>query len=178
MKTVRIVHKICLVGAPAAGKTSLVRRFVLDQFDDNYLITMGAKVTKKNLSFKSPQPQDDVNLTMLIWDIMGQKDFAKDTHFYGTNGALAVCDLTRMDTLDKLENWIESLYAISGQVPIVVLGNKSDLKDSIKVTPEDLEDFTSDFADAPVLLTSAKTGENVEKAFYTLGKFLSQGLNE
>ncbi|MBI4739767.1 TniB family NTP-binding protein, partial [Candidatus Woesearchaeota archaeon] len=68
-----LVAKICLFGEAAVGKTSLIRRFVLDQYDDRYLATIGAKVSKKVVTVQVPEKNIEAELTVMIWDIMGQK---------------------------------------------------------------------------------------------------------
>ena len=69
---IRVKGKICLLGDLAVGKTSLIRRYVLDTFDDKYITTIGTKVTKKRLDIELPDQQKEIDLTLLIWDIMGQ----------------------------------------------------------------------------------------------------------
>ncbi len=97
--------KVCLVGDNAVGKTSLVRRYVLDQFDDRYLSTLGAKVTKKELRLDNPKGGGAVLVRLTIWDIMGQPSFRellRDAYFRDAQAALAVADVTRRETLDQL----------------------------------------------------------------------------
>ncbi len=77
--------KVCLIGEAAVGKTSLIRRFVLDNFDDKYIQTLGTKVSKKELASPSPDGSGDLKIDMTIWDIMGQKGFRellKEAYFY------------------------------------------------------------------------------------------------
>ena len=77
---IRVKGKVCLLGDIAVGKTSLIRRFVLDQFDDKYISTVGTKVTKKKMDFEFPEANCSVEVTLLIWDIMGQAlDVLKST---------------------------------------------------------------------------------------------------
>ncbi len=112
--------KICLVGEAAVGKTSLIRRYVKDQFEDKYITTLGAKVSKKEMSFEVPKADMNVHLIMVIWDIMGEKtfrDLTKEAFFHGTKGILAVCDLTRYNTLRELDDWIESVFGVVGEIP-------------------------------------------------------------
>ena len=68
------LKKMCVVGDASAGKTSLIRRFVVDKFDDKYLITIGTKTTKKNIVVKDEE--GEVNIKLIIWDLMGQSGFA------------------------------------------------------------------------------------------------------
>src|SRR6059058_4325981 len=63
--------KVCLVGEGAVGKTCLIRRFIQDQFDDRYISTLGAKVSKKEIKVDGPSGGMDVDMT--IWDIMGER---------------------------------------------------------------------------------------------------------
>jgi GTPase SAR1 family protein len=86
-----VIKKICLIGAGEVGKTSLIKRFILDIFDDKYLKTLGTKVSKKEIVLGIPEKDMNVDLTFLIWDIMGQATFRtllKDSYFFGASGAL------------------------------------------------------------------------------------------
>ena len=162
--------KICLVGDVGVGKTSLIRRYVLDVFDDKYIATIGTKVTKKDVVVKNPRTGDEENVTLLVWDIMGQPSFRevlREAYFYGAQGAIAVCDVTSKESLNELRYWIKAMTATTGRVPIVFLGNKSDLKDETRVTIEEIEMFAKKH-DAAAMMTSAKTGQNVEQAFSAL----------
>src|SRR5438034_9116111 len=73
----RIKTKVCLVGEAAVGKTSLIRRFVQDEFDDRYITTLGAKVSKREMAFETPD-RTKIHMDMTIWDIMGEKGFRED----------------------------------------------------------------------------------------------------
>jgi small GTP-binding protein len=164
----QFVKKICLLGDGEVGKTSLIRRYVLDIFDDQYIQTFGAKVSKKVLDL------EDVNLTMMIWDVLGQKTqkALHSTYYSGANGAFLVCDMTRPETLEHLEHWHADLLEVSGNIPIIVLGNKCDLE--MKVDRSDLERFAAKLG-ISAMLTSALTGEGVEEAFQSLGRRTMEG---
>src|SRR3972149_3196095 len=85
-------------GEAAAGKTSLVRRYVLDEFDDRYITTLGAKVSKREQLYDVPEPSTSVRMDMTVWDIMGEKgfrDLLEEAFFHGAKGALAAPALTR-----------------------------------------------------------------------------------
>lgn len=173
MEPERMKVKICLVGEGAVGKTCLIRRFIHDQFDDRYISTLGAKVSKKEIVVDADGAQVSVDMT--IWDIMGEKGFRellKEAYFHGAQGVLAVCDVTRAETLTDLDDWVAAVVKVTGQIPVEFLANKADLKDEQVVTAEDLESAAKTHA-APFLFTSAKTGENVEQAFANLAKMVS-----
>ncbi|MFQ6127804.1 MAG: Rab family GTPase [Thermoplasmata archaeon] len=174
MREETLKAKVCLVGEAAVGKTSLIRRYVLDQFEDKYVTTLGAKVSKKEINYNISESEMNINLVMVIWDIMGEKSFrdlTKEAFFYGTKGILAVCDLTRYNTLRELDDWVESVFGVAGEVPVVYAVNKVDLKDEIMVMYGDNELTQSSRAfNAEYYYTSAKTGENVQLTFEKLGE--------
>jgi len=165
-------YKLCLIGGNGVGKTSLIRRFVLDEFDDRYITTIGTKVSKKDVLVENP-PQK-TNVTLMIWDIMGQKGFRPvlaHSFYYRARGALAVCDLTRKTTLDDLDGWIESMFEMTNQIPLMILGNKSDLSTERQVSDDELKAFASKYK-APWKLTSAKAGASVRESFQEVSKMI------
>ncbi len=169
-KMKRMMKKICLIGDPAVGKTSLVRKYVYDTFDDKYLYTIGAKITKKIMNVK--YQMHDVNLTLMIWDIEGQKGIGKvhSTYYRGAEAAIIVCNVTMKETLENIPNWRNSVFKVTGEIPLVFLANKTDLPDK-KFGEDEIKNIASEF-NASYLFTSAKTGENVENAFLTVSKLL------
>lgn len=165
--------KVCLIGEPAVGKTSLINKFVHNMFDDKYITTIGTKPSRKSIMLKDTKDNGNVDITLMIWDIMGQRGFLQllqEAYFIGAQGIIAVCDNTRKHTLSDLDNWINAVYKITEEIPIVVLGNKCDLEADQKVELDDLKDFTSGYEKTDSFLTSAKTGENVTRAFNALCK--------
>lgn len=165
-----VKKKVLLLGDGAVGKTSLIRRFVVDKFADEYIATIGTKVTKKDIKLK--KGGEDCYVTLMIWDVLGQRGYSavQASSFRGSQGALIVYDVTRPETIQALaEYWIPRLYDSLGKIPIVVVGNKVDLVDRRKAYEEDAEDFCSKY-DSVYYLSSAKSGENVEKIFISIGK--------
>ena len=167
-----VSSKICLIGDGGVGKTSLIGRYVYDFFDDKYLATIGTKVSRKVILLNYPDRDIQVKINAMIWDIMGQRAFRSllhEAYFYGAKGIIGVCNLTDEETLASLNEWIESVKKVVGDIPMVLLANKSDLKDEIKVSESELK-TTATSLNAHYLYTSAKTGENVINAFLTLGR--------
>ncbi len=166
--------KICLAGEATVGKTSLVRRYVYDQFEDKYRVTLGAKVTRKSLTLEDAQGRGTAHIDMAIWDVMGERflrELLREAYFYGAQGILAVCDITRVDTLEDLGSWKASIERVAGELPMIVLANKADLKEEAVLDKGTLQAFTEGW-DSTYLLTSAKTGKNVEKAFGELAQLV------
>ncbi len=167
MPTIRRMKvKVALLGEGGVGKTSLIRRFVLNEYQDTYLHTVGTKVSKVELTV--PYGDDvQVEMDMSLFDIMGQhgfRDLIKETFYHGAQALLAVCDCTRPDSLKALDEWIPSALEISGDVPVFLLVNKEDLGDRRVLTEEQVRKVAEPFG-APYRFTSAKTGAHVDEAF-------------
>lgn len=170
MPTVRRMKaKMTLLGEGGVGKTSLIRRFVLNEYRDTYLHTIGTKVSKIELAV--PYGSDlEVQMDLSIFDIMGQrgfKDLVRETYYHGSQALMAVCDITRRDSLDALNEWIPPALEIAGEVPVYLVVNKMDMLSRRAVTDQEIRRIAELF-EAPVLMTSARTGASVEDAFNSL----------
>ncbi len=159
-----IQKKICLLGAFAVGKTSLVERFVHSMFSDKYLTTVGVKIEKKSMQV------DERQVDLVIWDIYGEDDFQKVRLSYlrGASGYLLVVDGTRQATLETAVGLQKSAEATIGTVPFLLLVNKADLAESWDIEEQRLAELTR--RGWTVLRTSAKTGADVETAFAKLAE--------
>jgi len=173
VETLEIEKKILLLGEPAVGKTSLVRRFVIDKFSDRYLATIGTKTSRKLMDFNFPERGLHIKLQLYVWDVFGQSGMprAYKIYFKGAEAAILVFDLTRPMTLAALERWGETLRSICGDVPGILACNKADLDRQVSITDEEISKKAGSLRMAS-LMTSAKTGENVETAFRAIGSLL------
>ncbi len=153
--------KVIIIGEPAVGKTSLVKKFVLGQFSKDYRSSIGTNIFTKQIDLKK-----DSKASIQLWDIAGQERWVKMRHVYyrGAKGIIIVGDLTRKNTFDQIEEfWIPDIKQYCSKAPIILLANKSDLKKELN--EKDISLLSERINSTSVLLTSAKTGENVEKAF-------------
>jgi small GTP-binding protein len=163
--------KICLVGEEGVGKTSLIHRFVSGAFDESYIRTLGAVVSKKAVSLGTLDGRP-VNVDMMILDIMGKRTFLqlfKEAYFHGAKGILAVFDVTKNASLRDLTKWIDGVRESVGPIPVYALGNKVDLTERRETEDQEASDLLGSY-ECPILYTSAKTGANVEQAFQSLAK--------
>jgi len=154
--------KVVLLGDGAVGKTSLIRKFVYSKFDDDYITTVGTKVSKKDIRLKDG---NDVNLN--IWDVLGQHDYSRvqNRAFQGAQGVMFVVDLTRQDTYQAiLDYWLPEIISVTGDIPMVLMGNKVDLVDERVIGTDVLQGFAEKFC-CTVHESSAKTGIHVDQAF-------------
>lgn len=166
-----VAKKVCLLGDFAVGKTSLVRRFVYNRFDDKYISTIGVKVSRKVIAL--PGEGDVVEMAMMLWDLAGSEEFdrVRSSYLRGAAGAVLVCDLTRVETLSGLERYVRDLRSVSPAARIVLAANKNDLIDERQVAYERVAELAVSLG-APYYLTSAKTGDEVETMFRDLGLML------
>lgn len=166
-----IKKKINLLGAPGVGKTSLILRFVKSIFDEEYLKTIGTNVYKKNVALEGGETN------LIIYDIMGEETYesVQEGAFTGSTGALAVADITRAETLNKLtEEWLPKYKKIASEEnPIILAVNKFDLEQR-EIDSEKLKGVSDHFD--MCFYTSAKTGRNVGIAFKILASKVASNL--
>ncbi|KAA3615070.1 MAG: GTP-binding protein [Calditrichaeota bacterium] len=163
-----IKKKICLLGDIGVGKTSLIRRFVEDLFDDSYLTTIGVKVSQKKVVLENSK-----ELFLMIWDVEGAANTNEINTNYltGASGAIIVSDLTRLQTVEINKNFIDIFLKINPGAHVVLAGNKVDL---ITKKHPGYNFFTenSKILESPFFFTSAKDGENVEACFQNISQKL------
>lgn len=158
--------KICMLGATGVGKTSLVRQFVQSIYSEKYHTTIGVKIDKKQVLVEEKE------VTLLLWDLQGEDEIFKirPSFLRGASGFLLVVDMTRHETLVTAFSIQQMVKREVGDIPFYVLFNKNDLFESREISESEIEDLKKYNWD--ILMTSAKTGENVEKSFQMLAKRL------
>jgi small GTP-binding protein len=160
--------KVCMLGASAVGKTSLVRRFVQGIFKERYLSTVGVKIDRKDLRV------DGHDMTMMLWDLHGEDDVTevRASYLRASGGCLLVADGTRGYTLKRLRTLRERVVSAAGEIPLVLVLNKCDLADVWDI--EEGTDALEGLDDLPMIRTSALDGTGVEQAFQLLGRSILQ----
>ncbi|MHA2238492.1 MAG: Rab family GTPase [Candidatus Hodarchaeales archaeon] len=174
--------KVILVGDGAVGKTSIRRQYLGEGFRNDYQMTIGADLAKK----ESPVLYSGGRqIKYIIWDLAGQQRFEKVRTAYYTSamGALAVFDTTRIESFQNIVAWMNEFWKNNGQgpVPLIILGNKVDLRGEVSTSVSDAKaqrfaNMLSQVAEKHrgfkiyYLPTSAKTGLNIDLAFELLGE--------
>lgn len=158
--------KICLVGAFAAGKTSLVQQYVHSIFSEKYHTTVGVKIDKKVVMVNHRK------IDLIIWDLHGEDDFqtVRMSYLRGASGCLYVVDGMRKNTLDVTLDLMARAQEAIGPLPSIVAVNKCDLEAQWEIDPSDLEQLAS--KGIHVIKTSAKTDQSVETAFHMLAALM------
>lgn len=166
---VSISAKVCLLGDYAVGKTSLVRRFVYNLFDDRYLSTIGVKVSRKVVALA--RGDDIVELTLMLWDLAGSEEFdsVRASYLRGAVGGLIVCDLTQPSSLASAPQYAGQLAAVNPQAARVLVANKLDLTEQRAVSDDDVRAMARRLS-AACVFASAKIGQGVDEAFRDLGR--------
>jgi len=164
--------KFCIIGDNAVGKTSCVRRFVENKFDEDYKSTIGLNIVSHSFNLL------DNEINAVIWDLGGQQYYHRfrRNYYTGTQVIFIVFDLTRRDSFENAKNyWYEELRTFVKQkdLPIVLIGNKSDLKKKRKVSFEEGQQLADELTEkekayVTYIETSASNGENIEEAFGTV----------
>ena len=162
-----IRKKICMIGAFATGKTSLVARFVTSLFSDKYITTVGVKVDKRVVATAGG------DMTLILWDLHGEDELQKirTSYLRGSAGILLIVDTTRKATLRKAVELQRQAQDTLGNVPFVTALNKVDLVDEWDMPDDELAQLVS--SGWTMLPTSAKTGEGVEDLFNALCRMMT-----
>ncbi|MHA2036375.1 MAG: GTP-binding protein [Promethearchaeota archaeon] len=172
------VFKVIIIGPGAVGKTSLLHRFVENNFSFRYKLTIGADFLSKVIE---GYPNQDITCKLQIWDIGGQDryKFLRASFFDGANGALVVFDISRWHTFKELDDWLSDLREFAGKdVPFILIGNKADLIEELGGEYDiDSAEALAKRENTAFISTSAKTGENVEGAFLNLTHKMLKNVN-
>ncbi len=160
----KFILKILASGEGGVGKTTLLHRYIEGQFISETKMTIGVEFFQKEINI------DDKNCTLQLWDFGGQQRFRflLESYVLGAKGALLMFDLTRLITLDSLEQWVEIVRKGDPDLPILFVGTKHDLTDEIQVDDDYAREFQERFNLFDYLKISSKTGENVHKSFEIL----------
>ena len=161
--------KICMVGAFATGKTSLVAKFVYSIFSEKYQTTVGVKIDRKTLMVQEKE------LNLILWDLYGEDEFQKlrTSYLRGSSGYLLVVDGTRKSTLQTAFDLQKRVEDSIGKVPFILVLNKCDLEEEWELDSASIEALEE--KGWTTIKTSAKTGLNVEEVFQTLATKILEG---
>ncbi|MFQ5838395.1 MAG: Rab family GTPase [Thermoplasmata archaeon] len=168
-KIARTHVKLCMVGDRGVGKTALIRKYVLNDYDNRYFQTVGTRVYRKRVGVRIAEYRMNVVADLEIWDITGDKGLAsilKEAYFYGAQGVIAICDMSRRETLYDLDYWMDSALQVAKGARMEIAVNKSDVPRK-QIHPRDV-DLVARAYECPYLFVSARSGENTEALYAAL----------
>ena len=159
--------KILILGDSSVGKTSLLLKYVDGYFPTIYVATIGVEYKIKTINI------NDCNINLQIWDTAGQERFRSITQSFlkGADGIMYVYDITSKSSFDNLRTWIGTSDESVKEVKKIIIGNKSDLENNRIISKESLQKFCKDKS-LNGIEVSAKSGSNVNEAFYSLAKII------
>ncbi|MCE7741772.1 MAG: GTP-binding protein [Candidatus Heimdallarchaeota archaeon] len=163
---VTYIIKIINAGDFRVGKTSLAIRYTQNRFSTSYLPTLGVDFYSKIIQF-----DEDTTLRLVLFDTVGQEKLAtlRKRYYTGAHGAVVVFDVTRRESFDHIENWISEVEEKCPDIPIIIVGNKTDLEEERAVTCEEaLEKWGS--KNYTFLESSAKLDEGVTDIYTIIAK--------
>ncbi len=157
----RWIFKIILMGDYAVGKTCIIRRYVSDSFIEDYKASIGVDITSQELNY-----EDDI-VQLQLWDMSGQTDFklVRKQFMSGTDIGIIVFDLTRLSSLQNVGRWINEIHAMIPELPLALVGNKSDLDRERQISREAAEKTMKEHGMLFYAETSAKSGDNITQLF-------------
>lgn len=164
--------KILIVGNAKCGKSSIIARYAMNSFHENYKTTIGADFVRKDLALKM-NDGEILGVRLQLWDIAGQDRFQKMTraYFAKARGVVIVCDVSREGTVEAIKNWKSEINHWSENIPVILLANKADLltnaQEAFK-TGATMERICREQGILHWWSTSARTGEYVDEGFALL----------
>jgi small GTP-binding protein len=160
MSKPQFIFKVPVAGDGAVGKTSLIVRYTQGTFTETYKMTIGTSFAVKTVDL------DQVIVKLQIWDLAGQPHFGgvRPLFYQGSTGVIYVFSVTDRASFDHLVGWLEEAQKNSGNIPGILIGNKTDLMDQRVVSREEAEAFAAQ-SSLRYIETSAKMDENVGDAF-------------
>ena len=175
------VFKITVVGDGAVGKTSLIQRFTEGDFNEEYIMTLGAQFTKYDLVFKG------IPIELVFWDIAGQESFAQLRKGFYKGARACIVVFSQEDTdhgnnsFKNVKQWLDDIKKNCGFLPIIIFGNKIDLVKDIQAIVQDknnpksidnVNQMMKGWNFIGYYLTSALSGQGVKQAFSVLSEKL------
>ncbi len=181
------VFKVLLIGEGGVGKTNLRRRYMGEHFVAEYLSTVGA-----DFAYFSEEIEENgeiVTYKWSIWDLAGQPKFSnvRPVFYQGAFGALLCFDITRKETFENLDKWVDELRKNTHTegTPIVLIATKMDLEDQIQIDWDEVEKYRENLVkrlgdrfEVSLVKTSSLTGLNVKEAFKVLRGSISKWIKE
>jgi len=160
------LFKLLMIGNSNVGKSAILNRFVDDIFDDSYVSTVGVDFKIKTIRICNKVTK------VQIWDTAGQERFKNITTIYyrGANGCIIVYDITNKLSFDNIVYWLSELELHApNKIPILLVGNKSDLSAKRQVSENDLQMFANIF-NLECIEVSAKDNKDkcIDNAFIKL----------
>ena len=150
--------KIILLGESGVGKTSFFKRFIFNEYGEQFVSSIGVDYAFKNINYKKK------DYLIQLFDIAGQLRFRNvvKSYFHITDKYFVIFDLTDEDSLKDIHNWIDSIKEYSEKYKFIILGNKDDIEN--KISDEIINDNLKKYTDIIFMRVSAANNYNINEA--------------
>ncbi|MFW9788397.1 MAG: GTP-binding protein [Candidatus Thorarchaeota archaeon] len=169
----QFLFKTMVIGEGAVGKTTLVNRYVTGVFERDYKTTIGSQFAVKLAHISPPEKEYATGIKLQAWDVAGQARFkaVRKMYYSGAAGIILVFDVTRRRSFTELSKWVqEADESIGTRVPMICVGNKTDLPD--RAVPSDEAKRWAEDQGFLYMESSAKTGDGVADMFTVLAEVM------
>ena len=167
--------KIITLGDSHVGKSCLIVKYLENKFSNSYVSTIGYDLKHKQIILK-----DGNKVRLTLFDTAGQERFRSIAKNYirKANGILLIYDISDKSTFISIEKWMENIQdEIDDKIPIILVGNKSDLNNKREVSTEEGKNKAKENG-FPFYETSCKTGVNVNKCFIELAELVHEKIGK
>ena len=167
--------KVIVIGDTCVGKTNFIFRFVENRFSLNYVSTVGFDYRSKIITL----PKSKKKVKLQIWDTAGQERYnsVNKNLFQKVQGVIIMYDITNRASFENINKWLYLLSQNVSDKAKILVGSKLDLSEEKRIVTEEEGHNLADKNNMPFYETSSKTGENVEKIFFTLAQNIYENLS-
>jgi small GTP-binding protein len=163
-----MTFKILLLGDASSGKDDLIRKYTSRLYPEDTRLSLGVDFYTRTTTFK------DKIIRIQLWDVESEdiKGFLLSSYCRGSNGAIIMYDITNFNTLKHVPDWVQLIRKNAGNIPIVLMGNLSNLEKTWDVSREEGIKLAKKYNLSGFVEISTKTGENVEEMFESFSEIL------
>jgi small GTP-binding protein len=174
MKKRELIKKACLVGNSGVGKKTIAK--IVAPFVkgiERYTQTIGTAVTKYGLEFQ--YGDQIVRLMVMVWDVTGKEDYQRlqPAYYAGAEGVIVVADASLEDSIEAIPHWIDAARKVAGDIPSVVIVNKTDLltSDELMALQDRVKELVKPWG-PPIYFvnTESSTKAQLKAPFHVLAK--------
>jgi len=169
--------KLVIIGDSGVGKSNFLFKFIEGQFSPAHVATIGFDYKSKIVTL----PKSKKKVKLQIWDTAGQEKYMaiNKNLFQRVQGIILMYDLTKRETFDRLNIWLNIIKQMTNDIPIILVANKLDEENNTekgRIVDYDEGEAFAKKNEFPFLEASAFNGTNVENAFNTISEIVIQSL--
>ena len=171
--------KLAIIGDSGVGKSNFLFKYIEGQFSQLHVATVGFDYKSKIITL----PQSKKKVKLQIWDTAGQEKYMaiNKNLFQRVQGVILMYDITKRESFERLNIWLNIIKQMTNEIPIILVGNKLDEEKNPEsgriVEYNEGEAFAKD-NNFQFLESSGLNGTNVEKVFSTIAELIIKNLQE